>query len=626
MTTLHLFALAALLVAHFIRAVRQANLFAAEERPRTIYLMVGLSIAFVINAVLPFRLGEVARGLYVAVRANLGVGRVLATILAERLSDLVAVLAGLALLSLITGDAIDRSAAGVILGGIVAVLATVFALRQFKAARRALWFAASLFNERIRTAIADLAWSTVRLVASPALLRPRYLALTLAMWGAYLAAYAAFAQASGYPLAAVIETLFDSPLQALVERSRDMGSAIILFTSLAALLILVLGLAADWRGVERSVARVRRLGLPLVSSPDPALRNAFINRGDYGAMLRSHFTDADPMVATFGLHGLGEAIVHRILPGGSDAITAVVEIESRFGIRKFATGAAADKLIEQAEWLDRHAGHLPLATVIDRATGDRSFRYDMPYLAGARDLYDVAHTAPAATCSALLETVVSGVSAHHAATAAGPCPPAALDRYIDEKIVANARRALDFARLQLPEQYRVNDQPFAMAEWAPLLDRDWLKAQLRTRDTAAIHGDLTFENIIICADRAPGWYLIDPNPANLFDSPLIDWAKLMQSLHLGYETLNRGAPAQLRGDSVTLMLAQSSVYADLHASYLGLLARRYDKDVLREIRLHEIVNYLRLIPYKIRNQPGRALSFFACASLLLRRFEASAHG
>ncbi|MDF7777389.1 lysylphosphatidylglycerol synthase domain-containing protein [Sphingomonas sp. AOB5] len=615
-------ALALLLVAHFIRAARQANLFAADERPRTIHLMVGLSIAYVINAVLPFRLGEAARGLYVAMRANLGVGRVLATILAERLSDLVAVFAALLIISGIA----DLSVIAILGGGIVAIVAGSWAIRMSKAARRLLWLVASLFNDRIRIAIADLAWSTVRLVASTRLIRPRYLALTAAMWAAYLAAYATFARATGYPLDEVIATMVDSPLRSLLDRSREMGSAIIVFTSLAALLILVLGLAADWRGVERSVARVRRIGLPLVASADPALRNAFVNRGDYGAMLRAHFTDSDPVVATFGMHGLGDAIVHRILPGGSDAITAVVEVEQRFGIRKFANGAAAAKLVEQAEWLDRHAARLPLAEVAARSGDGTRFRYDMPYHASARDLYEVAHTAPPATCLALLETVVEGVATHHAASSTGSCAPEDLVRYVDEKIVANARQALDFARLQLPETYRINGESFSLAEWAPLLNRDALIARFAARETAAIHGDLTFENIIICPDRAPGWYLIDPNPENRFNSPLIDWAKLMQSLHLGYETINRGAPARLQGDEITLMLSQSNVYAELLARYRALLAQRFEAATLREIQLHEIVNYLRLIPYKIRNQPGRALSFFACASLLLRRFDEGADG
>ena len=623
MTVDHVIALLALLAAHFIRAARQANLFAAEDRPKTFHLIVGLSIAYVINAVLPLRLGEIARGFYVAMRANQSVGRVLATIVAERLSDLVVVFVALLLLS---GSApVLPASIATIGGGILVIIAAIWALRQSSAIRRALWFAASLFNERIQLTIADLAWSAVRLISSPALIRPRYLALTVAMWGAYLAAYASFARATGYSLAAVFATMVDSPLRSLLDRSRDMGSAILVFTSLAALMILVLGIAADWRGVERSVARVRRIGLPMLSSANPMLRNAFANRGDYRAMLRAHFTGADPVIATFGAHGLGEAIVHRILPGGSDAITAVVEVDARFGIRKFATGVAAAKLVEQVAWLDRHASNLPLAEVVDRCGDATRFRYDMPYYATARDFYEVVHTAPLATCFDLLQAVVDGVSRHHDVYAA-VASSADVERYVDEKIIANARSALDFARLQLPDKYRINDQPFALDEWAPLLDREWLLARLTARATSAIHGDLTIENIVICPDRAPGWYLIDPNPANLFNSPLIDWAKLMQSLHLGYEMLNRGAPAQVRGEGVTLHLAQSSAYAELHAHYVGLLARRFDAATLREIYLHEIANYLRLIPYKIRNQPGRAMSFFACASLLLRRFEEAGHG
>lgn len=623
MSMYHALALALLLVAHFVRAARQANLFAADERPRTIYLMVGLSIAFVINAVLPFRLGEIARGFYVAMRANLSVGGVLATIVAERLSDLVVVFAGLAILFGVAGVPLLRELA-VIGGGMLFIVCGVWALRQSRHARRALWTVGSIFNDRIRLGVTELAWSSARLIAGRTMLRPRYLALTAAMWGTYLAAYAAFARATGYPLAAVGATLVDNPLQSLLDRSREMGSAIILFTSIAALLILVLGLAIDWRGVEASVARVRRLGLPLLSSVDPALRTAFVDRADYGAMLRAHFTDTDPVVADFGRHGLGAAIVHRILPGGSDAITAVVEVDTRFGIRKFATGAGADKLVDQARWLDAHARDLPLAAIVGRHGDGRGFRYDMPYHAGARDLYEVVHTAPPAMCVDLLEAVVSGMSRHHIASAAGPCSAEALDRYVDEKIVANAHLALDFARLQLPDDYRINGQPFSMDEWAPLLDRTWLLSCLGSTGTAAIHGDLTFENIIICPDRAPGWYLIDPNPANLFDSPLIDWAKLMQSLHLGYETLNRGTPARVRNGDITLLLAQSNVYADLHAAYLELLSHRHDAAAMREIHLHEIANYLRLLPYKIRNDPDRAMSFFACAALLLRRFAGGA--
>lgn len=621
----YVLALAALLVGHGIRAARQADLFAAEARPRPFHLMVGLSIGYVVNAVLPFRLGEVTRALYVAVRAKHGVGRVGATILAERLSDLLVVLTGLSVLA-VFGGLVPTSPSSLALMAFAILLGVGggVALNRSRRARRLVWALASPFNDRIRLALAELAWSSARLIAGAAMLRPRFLLLTALMWCAYLLAYARFANAAGVDPPIVAAAMLDSPLRPLLARTQAIGDALVLLATAAALVILVVGLATDRRGIGRAFARVSRFGFHTSSASSAALRDAFVDREDYGAMLRAHFTDSRPLIAQFGLRGLGDAVVHRILPGGSDAITALAEVDRRLVIRKFATGGAATKLDEQARWLDCHAATLPLATVAARSGDASCFRYDMPYIGGPRDLYEVVHTSPASDSVALIEAVVDRVDRHHARHRS-PAAPEDMARYVDEKIVANARRALDFARLELPEEYRINGEPFSLAEWSPLLDRAWSLAQIRHREATAVHGDLTIENIIVSPAQGPGWYLIDPNPENLFDSPLIDWAKLMQSLHLGYETLNRGPVARVHEGAVTLHLARSSAYSELHAAYLRLLKDRFGADRVREIHFHEIVNYLRLVPYKLRNQPERALSFVACVSLLLRRYQAS-HG
>jgi hypothetical protein len=140
------------------------------------------------------------------------------------------------------------------------------------------------------------------------------------------------------------------------------------------------------------------------------------------------------------------------------------------------------------------------------------------------------------------------------------------------------------------------------------------------RATAVIHGDLTIENIIVSPDEPAGWYLIDPNPVNIFETPLIDWAKLMQSLNLGYETMSRGGAPAISGSALRLVFARSNAYAQLHDRLSERLHSRLGGDGMREIAFHEIVNYLRLIPYKIRSAPQKGLTFFACASVLLRRY------
>ena len=77
--------------------------------------------------------------------------------------------------------------------------------------------------------------------------------------------------------------------------------------------------------------------------------------------------------------------------------------------------------------------------------------------------------------------------------------------------------------------------------------------------------------------------------------------------------------AHCRRDETGLTLAsmRSHSLRQLHAMLETEIVGRFGPDGLREVYFHEIVNYLRLTPYKIRQQPMRGLSFFACAAMLL---------
>ena len=615
-------ALAALVLAHVMRAVRHATLFPAGRRPRTFHLAVGLSLAYVVDTVVPLRVGELVRAVYVSLRAGQGLGRVLATIVFERMSDLFAVALILLVLPRVVAGAPHTSALvlGAMAGAAAVVVAAAVLLRVSRGVRRAMWSVASIFNDRIRLSLVDAAWTVAQLVATTPRRNRAYLLLTAPMWATYLAAYALIGRATGLGFASVLTGLLARPLSALVGASA-LDRVLLLFASIAALAVLVAGLLADGSGIQRSFRLALRVGLPDEDNDAGMSRETFARDEDYGAILSAHFTEQSTAAAGFGLHGLDGAVVQRLLPGGSDALTAVVEAEGAFVIRKFAMGAGSAKLAEQADWLRRHSDELPLAEVIAERAGDAKFRYDMPYLASAHDLYEMVHVLPVDESRRLLGEVVDSVDRWHRLHNGAPCDAASFEAYVEGKVVANARNVLDFARLQLPERYAINDERYALSEWERLLEPAWVKSQMRERATGAVHGDLTIENIIVCPERGPGWYLIDPNPSNHFDTPLIDWAKLMQSLNLGYEALDRGPPARVRDGHIHLMLSRSNVYAALHDELDRQLARRLGPDQRRDVAFHEIVNYLRLIPYKMRNPPAKAMTFFACASILLRRYE-----
>jgi hypothetical protein len=620
-------AICTLVLAHVLRAVRHSALFPAGARPRTFHLAVGLSIGYVVDALAPLRLGELVRAIYVSARAGQGFGLVLATIVFERLVDLVAVVIILLVLPHVAagGAAVSPWELVLMSGAAVAIAAAALLVPASRQARRLIWGATSLFNDRIRLTLIDAAWALAQLVASRPHRYRYYLLLTVPMWAIYLGSYALLARATGLSLGAVTIDLLAKPLSALIGGG-PLDRVLAPFAVIAALSILLAGLITDGSGIRRAFRQAVRLGLPAADVSTLMSRAAFARDEDYDAVLRAHFTDAGSAAAGFGVHGLDGAVVQRLLPGGSDAQTAVVETDGRFVIRKFAMDAAAAKLAEQADWLHAHQAELPLADIIGERSGFAQHRYDMPYLASAHDLYEMVHVMPVEASRRILRDVVERVDRWHRAHGAGLCAPAALDAYVERKVIANARMALDFARTRLPERYSINDEVHTLSDWNRLLDPDWIRAQLSQRGVGAVHGDLTIENIIVCPERRPGWYLIDPNPANLFDTPLIDWAKLMQSLNLGYEALDRGPPARIEDGAVRVLFARSRVYAELHDELSSLLQRRLGAEGCREVAFHEIVNYLRLIPYKLRNQPAKVATFFACASVLLRQYEVECVG
>jgi len=489
-----------------------------------------------------------------------------------------------------------------------------------------LWRAAGLFNSRIRIGLADLSWSAGEILAAESVAGWRFTTTTIAMWSLYAAAYGAFAQASGASFGTVFEAMLQHPLNSLAlglsgVAARGGAIGMYIFAIAPVVLILLLHRLAQNPGISRAVRPLLDLGKSGRSS-HVARSDRFRGEDGYVDFLDALFSNSRRAVSGFGMRAVDDCVVHHFFRGGSEALTALVETESGLLIRKFALGDAAERLRIQADWLRRHASDdFPLAQVIGDQHSSAAFQYDMPLVAGAIGFSDAIHADPAAINRARLMHVLDRVDSLHSGSAQGRAADASVDRYIDEKIVANAEGIAAFARREIGgSEYALNGAAFDLEEWRVLSDRQWLGAQMRRRDAATIHGDLTIENIVVSPGHPHGLYIIDPNPENRFDSPLIDWAKMMQSLHLGYEGLNRTAACAVEGGALRLPLARSEAYAALHATLENEIEARFDENAVREVYFHELVNYLRLTPYKIGQSVERGLAFFACSSLLLRRY------
>ena len=621
-------AIAILLLSHVVRAIRLAPLYPAKYHVRRFDVLLGLAIAYAIGTVLPFRVGELVRTSYVSRRCHVRFAYVAATIVVERLSDAICV--GLIAVALMFGailplGALVPTAALMFAVGFTGLLVAV-AIQKSVAARRAVWYIASLFRTNICYAILDFFWALSEIVTGGVAVRSRFLLLTPPMWALYIVSYALFGKAAHYQLQEVVYALLGSPLRPLAIHwrgtLRQHELAMLVFTLTPVLLIILYGFMRERTSIVRVlnsfvsgryIGTLDRIGPVSVRFKQPS---------EYQSFLLARFTNRSDLLADFGVSAILDGTVQRLFPGGSDAITALVEVEDNLLIRKFAIGAAGKKLEVQANWLRHHQADLPLVEVIGERSGPDFYCYDMAYFPTAVDFYDVIHTVPPRESEQVLAEVIEHIAHFHQRTYRGLATRETIARYLDQKATRNAEQVLEYTRQWMTgnsSTYQLNGQQFDLADWNYLLDPVWLDKQVRDLRTSSVHGDLTIENIIVNAS-VRGMYIIDPNPENLFDSPLIDWGKLMQSLHLGYEALNKAPSCKWADGKLSLILTRSHAYDQLYHFARRDLQERFGPEILREVSFHELINYLRLTPYKLRNAPQKGLTFFACTSILLREY------
>jgi hypothetical protein len=622
--------LALLLCSHMLRATRQATLYPRKYGVRRLDLLLGLAMSYAVNTVVPYRIGELVRILYVARRCRIRASYVAATVVAERVADLVFV--GLVALCLLGAHALPPTVlaptAAMFLAVAITALAAAFAIKRSARFRRGLWHFAAIFSNSNRDGLLDLFWSYSEIVTGGLIGRRRFLLLTPFMWAGYTLSYLCFSRASGLGLRAVMMALLGSPLRSTASSLGFVGVTLedrtLFYMLVPVYVILIFGLLRERTRVFRALNAIAAggpAGSLLYATP---IRDRFKQPAEYEAFLVSNFSQRSHILTDFSLIAMADGAVQRLLPGGSDAVTALVECEDKLIIRKFAMGAAAAKLEVQAEWLRRYREQLPLVEIAAQArTSSGFYSYDMPYLPTARDFYDVIHTSNHQHSDGVLRAVIEAMLNFHDATKSAPADCATIRRYLSEKAAANTRFALQQTKgwfSDVGSRYLLNGEEYDLKDWQRFLDVEWMSRQIGLLDTAVIHGDLTIENIIVSAEQPGGFFLIDPNPDNIFNSPLIDWAKLMQSLHLGYEGLNKAPVCTWKDGALSLILSRSHAYTELHESCRKQLVSSLGGAAQREIAFHEIVNYLRLVPYKFRQSPTKGLVFFACTSILMRDY------
>jgi len=612
---------ALVLAGHLFRILRWEQFIRIYERPARRRLLRGMAGGYAINFLLPFHVGDAFRAVYCGRGMRSGVGFGLATVIMDRFLDIWVV-------ALLFGAfwAVGGSA-GLAQGALfyfVFALALAFALLLIlldpvrDALKKICLAVCGIFNETLKLDGLVFCWSLIHTFKDLRRVRLARLAgNTVGMWGCYLASYALLGRALGCDLVTVFTMLFGRSAVDLttIGITAQLGfdtAAQAVFVAwfllpLAGMWLLTL-LPEHWRStLNRAADPAPADGgyLNLLPQITPQDRSAFLSQ--YFGLQNKAYVDRF-------IEMNQDITILQDLSAGSNATTMLCMDKNSTFYRKYAFGADGAKLAEQLDWLTARENTLPLCRILRRDTGDGYCWYDMAYDPQAVGFFRYLHCNPPEKSAAVLCDVLDTLQRSLYKPTARPSDPAQIQRYLAAKVDANLDKLREnrlIRELTSYDEIWINGTAYKnlpALNW--LFDHERLAALFADDPVSVIHGDLTIENII-CRLNDGGWYLIDPNTGNLHESPYLDYGKLLQSLHGGYEFMMMTPRVTVRENRVEFALTRSAAYDALLAALRGYLSQRYTARQIESIYMHEVIHWLRLMPYKLNRDKKRAAMFYA---------------
>ncbi len=309
--------------------------------------------------------------------------------------------------------------------------------------------------------------------------------------------------------------------------------------------------------------------------------------------------------------------VIRDYPGGSNATTSLCMDNETTFYRKYADGSDAEKLYQQIRWIEENKEILPLPQILKTDKGRDYCFYDMAYVSHSVGLFEYAHSMPLVNSQDILKKLLDLLSNTIYAKEKCEANGEIISRYFTEKVAKNLERIRESTVIKDLMGYDVlfiNGEKYNnIKEYEDIISEEFLQEIFYDEKMSVIHGDLTVENIICTRDERgdESFYIIDPNTGNILNSPNLDYAKLLQSLHGEYEFVRTAKDITVHENKIDYSYTHSRIYAELYDWYRKYLLNNFSNKTVRSIYIHEIIHWLRLLPYKLMKEPERAPAYYS---------------
>lgn len=617
-------------VAHMVRIIRWELFIGIYEKPDRPKLIQAMSFGYILNFFLPFKLGEIARAWYAGRKMKNGRALGFSTVIIDRYLDVVFV--GIIFILLSVFNFGDRDFTHVSLTyvltslGLLLLAVSIYILRdEVKKGVRVL---AGIFNEQIESYILRFSWALIWNFKDifQKISKISLVLCTVGMWLCYLVSYYFFANflrllGDDTTWVDVFLMLFSSNgIKGSTGEATLYNSHIIvtqpvyMVTYMVSPTLILLAISLFLRGKKEDIAKGEDGYLRLLPHMNEQERLDFLEI--YFAGKNKFYIDNYLKI------NQGVSII-RDYSAGSNATTMLCMDDGSTFFRKYAFRGDGEKLYKQICWLEANSEGLNVPKIIGQEKTELYCYYDMPYINGSVGLFEYAHSMPIECTWKIIRNVLESLERTIYEKCQSNSDKKTIHEYVDLKVKKNLEIIKNAKRIKSLYQYRtvfINGIEYRnLPYFEKYLAEEYLQNIFENDTYSIIHGDLTIENIICVRDSSGNddFYIIDPNTGNVHDSANLDYAKLLQSLHGGYEFLMATKDVKIEDNKISFLFTRSYVYMRLYDQLRDYMLEHFGEEQTRSIYFHEIIHWLRLMPYKIEKDDKLAIIFYAGMLIVL---------
>ena len=618
-------AIITLSLAHFIKILRWRLFIEIYEEPRNRNLIQALSLGYLINLFFPFRvIGDFFRAIYSGKKMKNSYSLSFSTVIVDRILDIITVgiLFYIFYVFSIYNKQIEKSFRFYMLFSVLIISLIIlfyFLKRYIKIISLKV---ASLFNTNIELNILKFMWALIWNFKDIFLKINKFkiLIITTLMWLLYIFSYYLFSlfllsQNYNFRLVDIFFLLFSKDIFGtdflLIEKKVSIFFYIYMITPI----IIMLLISKFFMIKTYSKKNHREI---------EDYFNLFPNQDNKEKLefLRKYFLDKDKSYIDNYLKINQKITIIRDFSAGSNATTMLCMKKDEIFYRKYSF-EDTEKLYEQVEWIiENKKKKLPLPEIIRREKTNNYCYYDMLYKPTSIPLFEYIHSMPFEETWEMIENILKKLEEVLYTNKLRKADTESINKYIDLKVRDNITKIYDskiLKKLLRYDEVIINGKSYKnLSYYLKYLSKEYLYNIFKDDIYSDLHGDLTIENIICNLNTMEEkYYIIDPNSENINNSANLDYAKILQSIHGGYEFMMRTYDISVEENQINFLFIKSQAYSYLYKKLNEYMNSKFEKEKIRSIYFHEIVHWLRLMPYKLKKDGKRALIFYSGLLMVL---------